>query len=192
MPRPPDPTTPERILDAVTPLFYGRGVRAVGMAEVAEVAGTGKNALYRSFPSKDDLVLAYLRRFAVRITEARDRALADVPAEEALVALARHVAGLVTRRDYRGCPFRNYLREAHDTRDRTGRYALAQVRTLRDVVLTLAEQQAEVDPGVDAALLAERVWLVLEGVYAAAPYPERVALAEVGVALVEELVTSRS
>ena len=37
--RPPDPTVPGRVLDAVTPLFYDRGVGAVGMAEVAAAAG---------------------------------------------------------------------------------------------------------------------------------------------------------
>lgn len=188
MPRPPDPTTPTRILDAVTPLFYARGVAAVGMAEVASAAGVGKNALYRSFASKDDLVLAYLERFAEQIAASRARVVADLPAGEALVALARHVAGLVTRRDSRGCPFRNYLRESHDTRDRPGRYALAQVRELRDVVAGLVAQLEVEDP--DA--LAGRIWVVLEGVFAAAPYPERGALAESGIALVSDLVTSLS
>lgn len=166
------------MLDAVTPLFYARGVSAVGMAEVAAAAGVGKSALYRSFPSKDDLVLAYLQRFADRITDLRDRAVADRPPREALVALAHHVETMVTRRDYRGCPFRNYLRESHDTRDRPGRFALAQVREMRDLVSSLA-------PGPE---VAEKVWLVLEGVYAAAPYPERKDLARTGVALVEDLV----
>lgn len=182
MPRVADPSTPDRILDAVTPLFYARGTGAVGMAEVATAAGIGKAALYRCFASKDDLVVAYLERFAERITKARDRAVAGVPDDDALIALARHVASLVTRRDYRGCPFRNYLREVHDTRSRPGRYALAQVRGMRDLVESLAP-----DPEV-----AERVWLVLEGVYAAAPYPERVALADSGVALVGDLVTRGS
>jgi AcrR family transcriptional regulator len=190
MPRPLDPTLPDRIVDAVSPLFYTRGVRAVGMAEVATVAGTGKNALYRSFPSKDDLVLAYLERFAGRITRAREAALAGLPPEEGLVELARHTARLVTRRDYRGCPFRNYLRESHETRDRLGRYALDQVRSLRDEVVELSDRLAEAEPDVDAAQLAQRVWLVLEGVFAAAPYPERVALADTGVALVADLVSA--
>jgi AcrR family transcriptional regulator len=190
VPRPSDPNLPGRVLDAVTPLFYGRGVAAVGMAEVADAAGTGKNALYRSFPSKDDLVLAYLQRFAVRITSAREAALDGLPPGEALVELARHTAGLVTRRSYRGCPFRNYLRESHDTRGRPGRFALAQVRSLRDTVLELSTRLAEAEPDVNADRLAERVWLVLEGVFAAAPYPERVALADAGVALVADLVAA--
>ena len=181
---------PGRVLDAVTPLFYDRGVGAVGMAEVAAAAGTGKNALYRSFPSKDDLVLAYLERFAARITTAREAALDGLPPDEALVELARHTASLVTRRQSRGCPFRNYLRESHDTRGRPGRYALAQVRSLRDVVAGLSDRLAEREPDVDAARLAERVWLVLEGVFAAAPYPERVRLAAAGVDLVADLVAA--
>lgn len=58
------PLTPagERLLGAATHLFYGRGIRAVGVEEIAELAGTTKKTLYDQFRSKDELVSAYLRR----------------------------------------------------------------------------------------------------------------------------------
>src|SRR6188472_2583997 len=39
-----------------------RGIRAVGVDEIIETAGVAKATLYRHFPPKDDLVLAFLQR----------------------------------------------------------------------------------------------------------------------------------
>src|ERR1700732_5584746 len=50
----------ERILDAAYELFSRRGIEAVGVNEVAERAGVATATLYRHFPSKDKLVLAFL------------------------------------------------------------------------------------------------------------------------------------
>ena len=49
-----------RILDAAYELFSHRGIRAVGVNEVIERAGVATATLYRHFPSKDQLVLAFL------------------------------------------------------------------------------------------------------------------------------------
>ena len=56
----------ERLLEAASRLFYGRGIRAVGVDLVAEVAGTTKKTLYDRFGSKDELVALYLRGRARR------------------------------------------------------------------------------------------------------------------------------
>jgi AcrR family transcriptional regulator len=62
------PLTPagERLLDAAAELFYRRGIRAVGVDLIAEVAGTTKKTLYDRFGNKDALVALYLRRRAQR------------------------------------------------------------------------------------------------------------------------------
>ncbi|MPZ95102.1 MAG: TetR family transcriptional regulator [Propionibacteriales bacterium] len=56
----------ERLLDAASELFYTRGIRAVGVDTIAEVAGTTKKTLYDRFGSKDRLVALYLERRAER------------------------------------------------------------------------------------------------------------------------------
>jgi AcrR family transcriptional regulator len=184
VPRPSDPTARDRILRAARRLFYQRGIHDVGMSDLVEAAGTGKNVLYRHFAGKDELVLAYLQDFAERLDARTDEATAGLPPDEALVALARHVAGLVSHRSFRGCPFRNYLRETRDTQRPSGRFALAQVRGLRRRIEHYCAALDVAAPEV----LAERVWVVLEGTYAAAPYPERARIADSAVAFVEELV----
>jgi AcrR family transcriptional regulator len=50
----------ERILDAAYELFSHRGIQAVGVNEVIEQAGVATATLYRHFPSKEKLVLAFL------------------------------------------------------------------------------------------------------------------------------------
>lgn len=52
----------ERVLDAAGRLFYEHGIQAVGVDWISRQADVGKMTLYRHFPSKDDLVAAYLER----------------------------------------------------------------------------------------------------------------------------------
>jgi AcrR family transcriptional regulator len=188
MPRPADPATRDRILDAATKLFYTRGIRAVGMAEIVTAAGCGKNVLYRHFPSKDELVLAYLERFAEQLGESMDAALAGLEKmpSAALVAITREVADRVAARGSRGCPFRNYLREMRDPTDVPGRYALTEVRALRRRITVLVAALGAEDPD----LLADRIWLSVEGLYASAPYGDRSNAATTAVGLVQELLAA--
>jgi AcrR family transcriptional regulator len=188
MPRPADPATRERILDAAAALFYERGIRAVGMAEIVAAAGCGKNVLYRHFPGKGELVLAYLQRMAASLDATMDDAVAGlerVPSG-ALVAVTRQVADWVTAPEYRGCPFRNYLREMRDSADEPGRFALAEVEGLRARVDALTADLGTDEPEV----LADRIWLVIEGVYASAPYGDRAEAATTAVGMVQELLAA--
>ena len=52
----------ERILETADRLFYGQGIRAVGVDTVAAEIGISKRTLYNYFPSKDELIVAYLQR----------------------------------------------------------------------------------------------------------------------------------
>jgi len=50
------------ILDAASELFYSNGIKATGVDAIVKHAGTNKMTLYKYFPSKDDLVIAFLRK----------------------------------------------------------------------------------------------------------------------------------
>src|SRR5947208_16746538 len=69
----------ERLVEAAYEMFSARGVRDVGIDEVIQRAGVAKATLYHHFPSKDDLVLAFLERREQRRaldcveTQARER-----------------------------------------------------------------------------------------------------------------------
>ena len=61
-PCPQKPTMKERILETADRLFYLQGIRAVGVDTIAAEIGISKRTLYNHFPSKDDLIAAYLER----------------------------------------------------------------------------------------------------------------------------------
>ncbi len=53
-------TTREQIIQAAGALFYGEGIRSTSMDAIAAKAGVTKRTIYYHFPSKDDLIAAYL------------------------------------------------------------------------------------------------------------------------------------
>jgi AcrR family transcriptional regulator len=66
--RPHRAETRRRVLDAAFAVFSERGIAASSLNEVAAAAGLTKGAVYSSFDSKDDLVLALMEEHAaVRI-----------------------------------------------------------------------------------------------------------------------------
>lgn len=75
------PLTPgaRRVLDAASQLFYERGIHAVGVDTIAEVAGVTKKTLYDRFGSKEALVVAYLQHRDARWREHVAAHLTRVP-----------------------------------------------------------------------------------------------------------------
>lgn len=103
----------ERILRAAGRLFYDEGIHAVGIERIITEAGVTRVTLYRHFPSKDDLIGAYLE---TRAQYDRDQVNALVSSHEndprqALTELAT----VLTDDDFaamsRGCPFINSAAE---------------------------------------------------------------------------------
>lgn len=87
----------DRILDAVRGLFLERGVEGVtgiGMAEVAAAAGCSRATLYRYFPNRQELFVAFAGREARRVVARvwRDRATATDPAAALLDTLTAILA----------------------------------------------------------------------------------------------------
>ncbi|MEV4969802.1 TetR/AcrR family transcriptional regulator [Streptomyces scopuliridis] len=72
-------STKETILGVAERLFAEHGVFAVSNRQISEAAGQGNNAAVGyHFGTKTDLVLAIVRKHAERMTELRDRLLAEI------------------------------------------------------------------------------------------------------------------
>lgn len=54
-------TAKERLFETAARLFYRHGYRAAGADTTAAESGIGKTTLYRHYPSKDDLIVAFPR-----------------------------------------------------------------------------------------------------------------------------------
>jgi AcrR family transcriptional regulator len=180
------PGSRERILRSAGALFYTRGVRAVGMAEVIDQAGCGKNLLYGHFPSKTDLVAAYLTDTRDRLDRALDRRLAQEPADNPAARLRRLLREVSVMAQGRGCAFRNYLTEFPGEDDEPARIARAYVQTTRDRVAELVTRIGPAEP----ERTTERILLVLEGLYATAGRPDAATHAAAAQRFVDDLVSA--
>ena len=102
------PASPrERILAAASDLFTRQGVSATGVDTLIESAGVAKATFYRHFPSKDDLIVAWLRdprtRWIDRLGSEVDRR-AGSPAD-VIPAFFDAVAEWLQGDGARGCPY---------------------------------------------------------------------------------------
>lgn len=150
-----DPTAPaprlqarERILETAYQLFSQRGIRDVGVDEVISRSGVAKATLYRHFPSKDDLVLAFLKRREERWTlgmveaGARQRGQS---AEEHLVAIFDVFGDWFYSEDFEACTFINVLLEMRWEHP-LGQASIHYLENIRAIVRGLAEEAGLRDP----------------------------------------------
>lgn len=150
----------ERILATAFELFYARGIRAVGIDLIIARSGVAKATFYKHFPSKDDLVLAYLDKvdgvWSGQLVAAAEAAGPD-PAEQ-LVGMFDALRTACRRDGYRGCAFINAAAESQPgtpVHQRTVTHKSAVLAWVRD----LAEQAGAPEPDT----LARSLTLLLDG-----------------------------
>ena len=132
----------ERLLTTAYELFSRRGIRDVGINEVIARAGVAKATLYRHFRSKDELVLAFLKRREVRWTheqveqEARRRGATP---EERLLAIFDVFDEWFRDDDFEACSFINVLLEM-GPKHPAGEASVRYLENIRSIVRRLAEE----------------------------------------------------
>lgn len=153
----------ERLIDAAIRLFGDEGIRATGIDRLLAEAGVAKMSLYKHFKSKDDLVLAALRRkdqlfretFLALLATRRDpraRLLGVFDAQEKWFA----------RPGFRGCLFLNAASELPEG-GCPARQAVAEHKAwVHDQLRTLSREAGADDD------LADQLMLLFEGAIARA------------------------
>ena len=122
-----------RVLMAADGLFYRRGIRSVGVDEIAREAGVAKVSLYRAFPSKDDLIVAYLNGRDEAFWHGWDAAVAgEGDALAAVQAAIGYLCRAIEIPGYRGCPFANFASEFPDSGHGGRAVVLRSKRAMRD------------------------------------------------------------
>jgi AcrR family transcriptional regulator len=147
-----------RILAAADKLFYAQGIRAVGVDTIAAEAGVSKRTLYNYYPSKDDLIAAYLTaRF-------KHMEASDAPAREQILGYFDRLERMMTEGGFRGCPYVNAVTELGDRKHAaTGiavRFKDERLRWYR----TLLERMGVADPQG----IAMQLQILVEGAIASA------------------------
>ena len=152
---------PEQILLAASELFYSQGIRATGVDAIAKAAKTTKMTLYRYFPSKDDLIVAFLhkrdedfRAWFVAQVEGK----ADKPKDK-LVALFDVINEWMAIPEFRGCAFINASAEFPLEGNPVHQVSAEFYDKFRSYIADLATQCGARDP----ASLAFQLSLLVEG-----------------------------
>jgi AcrR family transcriptional regulator len=155
------PSARDRVFRAAAELFYHKGIRAVGVETIAAEADTTKMSLYRSFPSKDELVAAWLHNHDANFWIAWDAMTQQYPKDPrkqlrtAFALLAKHVADP----NARGCPMANAAVELTE-KDHPARQVIeAHKAKLRTRLAQMCAQMKANEP----ELLADELFLLMEG-----------------------------
>jgi AcrR family transcriptional regulator len=156
----PAPSARDRILDTAFRLFYAHGPRGVGVDTVIAESGVAKATLYKHFPRKDDLVLAYLDKVDqvwFGQLRAAARAAGDDPRDQ-MVGLFDALASACRREGYHGCAFINTAAESETGGDVHAR-TVEHKHVVRAWLTDLARRAGATNPD----RLARQLTLLIDG-----------------------------
>jgi AcrR family transcriptional regulator len=139
----------ERILLTAYELFRSHGVNAVGVDRIVAEARVAKTTLYRHYGSKDDLVIAVLRRhdqvWTLDWLAKEAKARGETPSAQ-LMAIFDAFDDWFHQATYQGCLATNTLLEIHDRSEQIRAEALARMADVRAFVRGLAQEAGVDDP----------------------------------------------
>jgi AcrR family transcriptional regulator len=154
----------DRLLGTAFRLFYAHGPRGVGIDTVIAESGVAKATLYKHFPRKDDLVLAYLDKVDQSWfgqLRAAARAAGDDPREQ-LVGMFDALVSACRREGFHGCAFINAAAETRAGSEIHTR-TVEHKAVVRAWVADLARRAGARDP----QMLARQITLLVDGGLAA-------------------------
>jgi AcrR family transcriptional regulator len=178
-----------RLLGTASRLFYAEGLHAVGIDKIISTAGVTRATLYRHFPSKDDLVVAYLDQGDELIRAGVDSARsAGGSPDDVIGAVAVGIADNIQRPGFRGCAFLNaaaeYPEPAHPVHRAVMRH--------RDWFLTAVGELFAETGKPDAEAAARHFVMLRDGAMAAGCLTDPALVGETFLRGVEGLLVYRS
>ena len=154
----------DKVFQTASHLFFKHGYRAVGVDTLAAESGIGKMTLYRHYPSKDDLIMAYLRDSDELFWSNFEQITKDAPnARGKLMAFFQALQDYVQTPACYGCPFLNVATEYPETDYPGHQVALEHKQSVRARFRQLAKEAGAEKPDV----LADQLFLLMDGAYMA-------------------------
>lgn len=154
----------DKVFQTASRMFYQHGYRAIGVDTIAAESGVGKMTLYRHFPTKDDLIVAFLKNHDEIFWSNFEGAIKDAPtAREKLLASFEGLQMYVQSPACYGCPFLNVATEYPETDYPGHQVALAHKQSVRERFRQLAKEAGAKKPNV----LADQLFLLMDGAYMA-------------------------
>ncbi len=154
----------ERILLTAYRLFYGEGIRATGIDRVIAESSVSKVTFYRYFPSKNDLILAFLEyrheRWMEWFVDALHRHGGSMD------ALVPTLAEWFQDEDFRGCAFINSVGELGNVLPEVIDITRSHKQKMTNVIAELLPPSGERDQ------LAKSIALTVDGAIVLAQFDE--------------------
>ncbi|MGG6266412.1 TetR/AcrR family transcriptional regulator [Leptolyngbya sp. AN03gr2] len=158
----------ERILAIADQLFYQEGIRAIGVDTIIAKSEVAKTTLYRYFPSKDDLVVAYLENRNAQFWALFETVVQrSTNPEQKLSDIFGWLDELLASETNYGCPFLMVASEFPEPDYPGHQVAIAHKTKMRDRFTELAKAQGiqqaeELSTGlmllVDGAFVQRRLY----------------------------------
>jgi AcrR family transcriptional regulator len=148
----------DRILKVAGNLFYKEGYRAIGIDRVIAEADVAKATFYKHFPSKDDLIVAWIK-------QAEGMSTAVLPPMDGATPLFDYMdkmIGIARENWCMGCTFQGTASEFVDVTHP----AHAASKQVKENVLAELMRRATAQGVSNARGVAEQMYLLLEGVWA--------------------------
>ena len=138
----------ERILFAAANLFESKGIHASGIDTIIAESGIAKATLYKHFPSKNLLVVAYLREKSDRFYEWLNSRLSSKKANslEILVELCELVEQWIMTPEFHGLPFHMASVEFPDSAHPINKYSADLAMELQSYLSKIAAGAGAKDP----------------------------------------------
>ena len=140
----PLPAARERILLAAHDLFYREGIRATGVDRIIADAGVTKVTFYRHYPSKNDLIEAFLEdrhgSWMTWFAAALERQ--NAAGRQGIAALAPALGAWFRNDSYRGCAFLNTVVELGDVLPGAGEIARRHKKQMTALIASLLPPSA--------------------------------------------------
>jgi AcrR family transcriptional regulator len=153
----------QQIMETASRLFYEQGFRAVGIDTIIAQSGVAKMSLYRHFPSKDDLIVAYLEQSNAQFWEWFEGVVSQHPASprRQLAAIFEGVVQQVGNPVCFGCTFQSTAAEFPDVTHKGHAVALAHKKAVRERFYRMALAGQARQPEV----LADGLLMLMDGAY---------------------------
>jgi len=151
----------DQILETASELFYSQGIKATGVETIVKAAGTTKMTLYKYYPSKDDLIIAFLRKRDADFTNwfvAQVNSKADQPIDK-LSAIFEIIGEWLAIPQFRGCAFINASAEFPIENNPVQKVSAEFYEKFRNYIAELARMAGATNP----ENLAQQLALLIEG-----------------------------
>lgn len=151
----------KKIITTATQLFETRGINASGIDLIIKESGVAKATLYKYFPSKNQLVISYLRDKSDRLYTWLEENLRDKKKDslEVLLALCELFEQWITRPQFHGLPFHIASVEFPDASHPVNNYSAELSKELQLYFSRIAKKAGVKDPET----LGQQLMIIFEG-----------------------------